>query len=397
MIGFSVTNMKFKKSRCDFAINGGKEVFSPDCVKTTMNLPAPSFDSYIKKLLFCEREGINSIALLERSLAKFHDTKYVICFSSCFTGMAITMRALAIPGKKEVILPSLTYRRMTDIVLWSGLTPKYCDNNSTNLGVTSLEISKVISKDTALVLAPHPMVYLSDIDSIEELSINSGIPIMFDSVEASGSSYKGRMLGSFGKAESFSLHPSKLMNACEGGYITTNDNGLHLALREMRAGKSIEYNNSTRQGHPSKMNNYHAIMALCSLDMVQNTIAENKVKYELYSKLLDNLQGVSLVCYDREEKRNYKTILIEVDEKLHLNRDILHDILNKENIFARKFYYPAQHVTHRNFLTNNGEKYETACSLQERYLLLPTGYSTSCEDIEIICSTIKQAVNLHGD
>ena len=388
--------MKYKKSRCDFAINGGKEVFSPDCVKTTMNLPAPSFNNYIKKLLFCERESINSIDLLERSLAKFHDTKYAICFSSCFTGMAITMRALAISGKKEVILPSLTYRRMTDIILWSGLTPKYCDNNFTNLGVTSLEISKVINKDTALILAPHPMVHLSDIDSIEELSINTGIPIMFDSVEASGGSYKGRMLGSFGKAESFSLHPSKLMNACEGGYITTNDKNLYLALIKMRAGKSIEYNNSTRQGHLSKMNNYHAIMALCSLDMVQNIIEGNKIKYELYFKLLEDFQGISLVCYDRKEKRNYKTILIKVDEKLHLNRDILHDILNKENIFARKFYYPAQHVTHGKFLTKNYKEYEVACSLQEQYLLLPTGYSTSCKDIEIICSTIRQAIKLYS-
>ena len=390
-----LNNSKLKKYKIDFAINGGKEVFSSKNVKTTMNLPAPSLDSYLKKLQFYEYENLDPINFLERSLASFHGVKNVVCFSSCFTAMALAMRALAIPGKKEVIFPSFTYRRMTDIVLWSGLTPIYCDNDPKNFGVTSFEISKVINNNTALILAPHPLVHLSDIDSIEELSLKTGIPVMFDSVEASGSTYKGRTIGSFGKAESFSLHPSKLMNSCEGGYITTNDTDLCFALKNMRAGKSSEYNNSITLGHPSEMNSYHAIMALCSLDIVEKIISKNKIQYDLYSKCLKNAKSVSLVCYEKKEKRNYKTILIKVDNS-GLGRDYLHDILNKENIFARKFYYPAQHINHNKADIDNDNNFMNASLLQEQYLLLPTGHSTSYEDIETICTVIKQAEKLYG-
>ena len=390
-----INSRNLKKYKNDFAINGGKAVFSSKNVKTTMNLPAPSLDSYLKKLQFYEQKNLDPIDFLEKSLASFHSVKNVVCFSSCFTGMALALRALATPGKREVIFPSFTYRRMTDIVLWAGLRPIYCDNNPKNFGVTSFEISKVINNNTALILAPHPLVNLSDIDSIENLSFKTGIPVMFDSVEASGSTYKGRTIGSFGKAESFSLHPSKLMNSCEGGYITTNDDNLYLALKNMRVGKSCKYNNSTRLGHHSEMNRYHAVMALCSLDIVEKTISKNKIQYDLYSKCLENVEGVSLVCYEKKEKRNYKTILIKV-ENSRLGRDFLHDILNKENVFARKFYYPAQHMRHKDIDKYNDKNFMIASRLQEQYLLLPTGHSTSYEDIKTICTIIEQAEKLYG-
>jgi len=376
-----------KKNHADLAINGGKKCFGT--IKTTMNLPAPKFEDFYDKILSYEDESKDPVSDLELVLSNFHKVKHVVCFSSCFTAMALTLKALGLPGKKEVIIPALTYRRMSDIVLWAGLIPCFCDNDRISLGVSSGAIEKQITEETAVILAPHPMVNLSDISDIEKLGEDRGIPVMFDSVEATAGTYRGVPVGSFGLAESFSLHPSKLINACEGGYITTNSENLYATLVAMRDGGGDMLNGAYRKGHYSRMNKYHSIMGLSSLDIVEDTISENYKHYGIYRDKLKGIDGVNLVEYDESEKRNYKSILIEVTEEFCMSRDELHDILNCENVYARKFYYPAQHQTQKCKSLNCLDKYEVAEYLQNRYLLLPFGHSTSAEDIRIICDLIS--------
>jgi len=383
-----------KRHRRDFAINGGSKCFN--VVKTTMNLPAPEFKDFEKKLLSYDDNKSDPIVDLEAALCKFHNVSYVIAFSSCFTAMALTLKALALPARNEVIIPALTYRRMSDIILWAGLIPCFCDNAPDTLGVDAFNIKKMINNNTAVILAPHPIVKLSDIEQIIELGNDKGIPVMFDSVEATGGEHKGISIGSFGMAESFSLHPSKLINACEGGYITTNNEKLYSTLMVMRGGGKTDYNGEIKHGHSSCMNRYHSIMGLSSLDIVNDTINDNYEHYRVYQENLRIIPGVRLVEYEENEKRNYKSILVEITEEFCITRDELHDILNFENIYARKYYYPAQHTTQKNKSPNCIEHYDVAEYIQGRYLLLPFGYSTSKDDIRIICQLISDINDIYA-
>lgn len=384
-----------KRVKSDFAINGGIPLFSE--VKTTMNLPAPSYNDFIESVVEYEDDDKDPVEDLENKLAKFHKAKHVICFSSCFTAMALTLKLLALRGKSEVIIPSLTYRRMSDIILWAGLTPCFCDNDSMTLGVNADVIKRHINKNTAVILAPHPIVNFSDINEIMNLGKEKGIPVMFDSVEAMAGEYQGMPIGSFGIAESFSLHPSKLMNACEGGYITTSSDDVYLSLLSMREGGLIEYDGKKVRGHVSAMSRYHAIMGICSLDIVHETINENFQKYCIYRDLLKKVKGIKLVEYNEIEKRNFKSILIEVTDDFRINRNELHDLLNSENILARKYYYPAQSLTQKKKSENCLEQYLVAEKLQEIFLLLPFGYSTSENDIRIICNTIMEINSIYNE
>lgn len=381
--------MKNKIRKDDFVLFGGEKSF--DSFRSTMNLPAPTFDLFYEKINFY-RTNINDDPIFdfEYSLSQYHNVKHVVCFSSCFTGMAITLKALALSGKTEVILPSLTYRRMSEIILWAGLVPCFCDNDSETLGVSAESIKEMISENTAVILAPHPLVKLSNIEGVLEISKQNNIPLMFDSVEANGSVYKGIAIGGFGDAESFSLHPSKLINACEGGYITTNNTTLYSSLLKMRDGESAFYNGGLKNGHFSKMNNMHAIMGISSLKTVFDTIRDNKKHYLIYKSYFDIIQGLDIIEYDEKEQRNYKTILVEVKEEFGMSRDDLFEILNPENVFVRKFYTPAQHLTQKYKSENCKESYPIAEYLQHRFLLFPIGHTVSSEDIHQIGALLKQ-------
>ena len=184
-----------KKNIEDFAVFGGAPVF--DSVKTTMNLPRPDKDIFLrelKKSIECRKITDNGPQLLqlEQKLAEFHETKHCIAFSTCFYAMSITLRELALSGKNEVIVPSFTYRRMSDIISWAGLIPRFCDVDEQTLGVTPEQAELCVNDNTAIILAPHPISNLCDIDGMTSLAKKYGLPLLFDAVEANGGCYRGK-------------------------------------------------------------------------------------------------------------------------------------------------------------------------------------------------------------
>ena len=377
----------------ELAFFGGNPVF--DRIKTTMNLPKPDetlFFSLLKNS-FDNHQLTNDgplVPLLENRLAEFHNVKYCITFCNCFVGMTIALRELALENRNEVIIPAMTYRRMADMVLWSGHLPYFCDIDPKTLGVTPIQVEPCINENTALILCPHPISNLSDIDGMISLASKYELPLFFDSVEATGGTYNGKMIGGFGDAESFSMHPSKVINGAEGGYITTNDLSIAEALRNHRNNGFNENNEINALGCNAQLNEIHAAAALASLDTIDDLIEENKRDHLEYQSNLEKVNGLSIVKYPLGENRNWKSVLVKLKSDWSLSRKETLDILNKENINARAYYYPAQYTTIKKQANGSLNKhYPVADEAVEKYMLLPFGWSVSPEDIVIICEVLN--------
>src|SRR4029079_13826285 len=100
-----------------------------------------------------------------------------------FWGLVLAMKALALQGRTEVVMPSLTYRRLADIVAWAGLIPQLCDVDTLLLCITAETARPCINGNTALLLGVHPIVNSCDGEGLEALSVETGIPLLFDAVE----------------------------------------------------------------------------------------------------------------------------------------------------------------------------------------------------------------------
>lgn len=218
-----------KTAVSDFALFGGESAFSRPL--TTMNLVQPDrevFYTYARASFEARWLSNNgpSVRILEQRLADFHGVRHCIAMSNGFTAICLALYALALPGRKEVVLSPLTYRRMADIVDWAGLVPRFCDVDPHTQAISPQTAETCINDNTAIILAPHPRVHLCDISGMEALAARHELPLVFDSVEPCGATYNGVPLGRFGNCEAFSMHADKVINACEGGYLTTNDDQL---------------------------------------------------------------------------------------------------------------------------------------------------------------------------
>jgi dTDP-4-amino-4,6-dideoxygalactose transaminase len=380
------------KTRPDeLAAFGGAALFAEPV--STSNLVRPDFDRFLaySRTFHDAHRYTNDgplVKQLERRLAEFHGTRHCIAYANGFWALVLSIKCLALPGRREVVMPSLTYRRLADIVAWCGLVPRFCEVDERTLAIDPAHAAACLNADTALILGVHPIVNCCDAQGLERLSAETGVPLLFDTVESVYESIGGRKTGSFGRAECFSMHASKLINGFEGGYITTDDPELAHRLAKMRGFGFFGPDNIEDLGLNAKLNEIHAAMALAGLDDLEAQVERNRARYRRYQHELDGLPGVRLLAFDESERCSFKTIVVELTDDWPLSRADTIAILNRERALARAYYSPPLH--------RKATQYETVPAvlpltdrLAERFMLLPCGHFVSGDDIAAVAALLR--------
>jgi dTDP-4-amino-4,6-dideoxygalactose transaminase len=367
----------------EFALFGAPPRFSEP--KPTGNLYRPNIErflTYSRKFYenHCHTDEGELCGTLERRLAEFHEVERVVAVNSGFWGHVLAFRALALPGRREIIAPSFGYRRTDDMIAWAGFVPHFCDIDLETLCPSVDTIKSELNDDTALILAPHPMVNCCDALGIETLGRELGIPVVFDSVEGGYRAYKKRRIGGFGDAEVFSMHSTKLLNASEGGYVTTNNRALADRLENMKRFGFV-HDDAVEDGMAlnAKFNEVHAAMALASLDEIEEQIAQHRRKYELYLAGLRNIDGLKIVEHKEAERPDYRLIVVRIGASWPLSREDTLRLLEAEKALARPYYAPLHHKV---------VDYPRICpelpvteAIFRQFMVLPCGSHVSEDDV----------------
>ncbi|MFM2086446.1 MAG: hypothetical protein RLZZ237_1315 [Pseudomonadota bacterium] len=380
-----------KNSIADLALFGGNSLFATP--KSTSNLVRPDIEHFLaySKQFHAQRQYTNNgplVRQLEKRLAAFHQTEYCVTFCSGFWALVLAISSLARKGKSEIVMPSLTYRRMADIAAWNNLKPRFCEVDPHTLAMDRASAEACINDATALILCVHPIVNCCDTEGVAALARERQIPLLFDAVESVYESQATGKVGQFGDAEIFSLHASKLINGFEGGYLTTNNRQLaeDLALMRGFGFKQVDHI-AVAGGMNAKLNEVHAAMALASLDDLEQQVARNRARYRLYQSLLQPIPGLQLLEFDETQATSYKNIVVRLEASWPLSRADTLRILHAEKIVARPYYSPALHQKAMAYAHIPADLPATD-KLSGEFMLLPCGHHVDEHDIRQIAALL---------
>jgi dTDP-4-amino-4,6-dideoxygalactose transaminase len=204
------------------------------------------------------------------------------------------------------------------------------------------------------------------------------------------------MIGNFGDAEVFSFHATKFINTFEGGAIVTNDAELAETTRKMQNFGFAGHDNVISLGTNGKMSEVSAAMGLTALESLDQFIEYNRQTYELYRSWVGQRPGIRMVEYDTTEKCNFQYTALEIDEsQTGISRDRLLAILQKENVVARRYFYPGCHrmEPYRSYYPNAGLLLPQTEALCQRILVLPGGSAVTDAEIEGICNVLQVSLD----
>lgn len=329
------------------------------------------------------------VLLLEEEIKNFLKVKNVIAISNCTTGLMLLIKALKLKG--EIITPSFSFSATSLAIVWAGLQPIFVDCHPTKWTINPKRIIKKINSKTSAILATHIFGNPCDINALEEISWDHKIKLIFDAAHGAGSIYQGQRIGNFGDGESFSMSPTKVLTAGEGGLITTDDNEL---ARKIKIGRNYANpgNYDTEfMGLSGRMAEFSAILALQSLKMLKDNVNNRQKLMKEYKSYLKTSHGIIFQEIERNSLSSYKDISILIDEnKFGVSRDILYNALEKENIMTRKYFDPPIHEQRafKPYLEGQSCNLDNTIKVAKNIISLPIYSHMTKQKVKKICEAI---------
>ena len=355
----------------------------------------PPFEEMIDEIAEVFSSGMvtkgRHVAAFEQAIAEHLGVKNAVAVSSCTLGLMLTYKGLGLTG--DVVVPSFTFMATASSLVWAGLRPVFADVkfDTTNLDPAAAEAA--ITPRTTAIVAVHNFGNPAEIDELKAIADRHGLKLIFDSAHGFGAQYLGEPVGKQGDAQVYSLSPTKLLIAGEGGIVATNDDALADRIRTGREYGNDGHYDSAFAGVNARMPELSALMGLHSLRSLEQAAGQRNHTAELYRRELGRLPGIGfqeIAPGNRSSYREY-SIMIE-SSSFGLNRDQLATALTAENVDTRKYYDPPVHrqTAYAQFARSDG-KLSNTDSLASRSLSLPMWSEMSDETALNICRAIRRA------
>lgn len=325
----------------------------------------------------------------EQRLAEHTGVRHAVAMTNATIAQEIAVRAVGITG--EVIMPSFTFIATAHALQWQEITPVFCDVAPGTHHIDPNRVEDMITPRTTAIIGVHVWGAPCPIDELTEIANRQGLHLLFDAAHALGCSYKGKMIGGFGEAETVSFHATKFLNSFEGGAVLTNDDTLAERMRFMRNFGFAGLDRVDYVGTNGKMTEVAAAMGLTSLECIDDIVVVNERNYRAYQEGLSGIPGLKLFSYDEAERNNFQYVIVEVDEEeAGISRDRLVEILHAENILARRYFYPGCHQMepYRSYYPHAGLLLSETEKLTQRVMSLPTGTAVDTDAVYRVCNLL---------
>ncbi|ELJ8582860.1 DegT/DnrJ/EryC1/StrS family aminotransferase [Vibrio cholerae] len=224
---------------------------------------------------------------LEKKLTEYTGAKHCITVANGTDALQIAQMALGIGPGDEVITPGFTYIATAETVALLGAKPVYVDVCPKTYNLDPSKLEAAITSKTKAIIPVSLYGQCADFDAINAIAEKYNIPVIEDSAQSFGASYKGRKSCNLTTIACTSFFPTKPLGCYgDGGAIFTNDDELALIMRQIaRHGQDRRYHH-IRVGVNSRLDTLQAAILLPKLELLQEEIAlRNKVANRYSEKL----------------------------------------------------------------------------------------------------------------
>lgn len=142
------------------------------------------------------------------------------------------LRGLGIGEGDEVVMPGYTCVMAVNPVVYLGARPVFVDIEPATFNIDPSRIEAAITPRTRLIIAQHTYGYPADLDAVLDIARRKGLPVIEDCCLALGSTYRGRLVGTFGQGAYFSFQWNKPYTTGLGGMAITSDDSLAERIRQ---------------------------------------------------------------------------------------------------------------------------------------------------------------------
>jgi dTDP-4-amino-4,6-dideoxygalactose transaminase len=269
----------------------------------------------------------------------------------------------------------------------------FCDCLPGTRTLDPADVERNLSRHTVAICPAYVYGLPPDVDALLDVGRRHGVPVYFDSAQGLGATYQGRPAGGFGVCEVFSLSPTKVVTAIEGGVVTTSDDALAARLRAMRDyGKDLTTGEDMVElGLSARMGEFHAAVGLASLRNINTLVKARLERIAWYRERLAGLTGcaVQLLPGDRTTSGNYFVLFVSLAARR--TRDEVHAALAAEGIQTKRYFSPPLHeqTIFRRFPMRESAALGESVVASREGLALPLYSHMRRDELDRVCQAVE--------
>ena len=324
---------------------------------------------------------------------------FVSALNSGTAGIHLGLILLGVKAGDEVICQSLTFSASANPILYLQATPIFIDSelDTWNLCPVALEeaivdrIKKGKTPKAIITVNLYGMPYQTE--AIRAVANKYSIPILEDSAEALGSSYKGQKCGTFGDIGVISFNGNKIITTSSGGAIVTKtkeqkDKAIFFATQSKDFAPHYQH---SEIGYNYRMSNICAGIGRGQMEVLDSHVALRRKMHEFYVELFKEISGVTVFSVPNEDYfSNYWLTNITIDplKTNGITCETLRLAFEQNNIESRPLWKPMHLQPIFETYPYYGSK--IAETLFEKGLCLPSGSNLSIKECERITTVVRR-------
>jgi len=348
---------------------------------------APDFQDMFESRILTRGKYLRAF---EQAVAEHLGCKHALAVSSGTSGLMLAYQGLGFKG--DVIVPSFTFMATVNAIVWNGCRPVFVDVLPDTQCIDPEAVEKAITPEISAIVAVHNFGNPVDCDRLEAVARRHKLKVVYDAAHGFGALYQGRPVGAQGDAQVFSLSPTKLLIAGEGGLVTTNDDALADHVRVGREYGMVPVYDTRFPGLNARMSEMHALVGLRSLGMLEEGVQRRQEVVALFKRELAGLPGIGYQTILPGDRCSYKDFSITVNAaEFGLTAPQLAKALKFDNVDNRQYWVPPVHQqsAYRRFAPS-AETLHNTNWLAEVSLSLPVWSRMDDEVVVGICRAIQQ-------
>ncbi|HIB8180935.1 TPA: DegT/DnrJ/EryC1/StrS family aminotransferase [Elizabethkingia anophelis] len=302
----------------------------------------------------------------------------------------------------EVICQSMTFSASANPIAYQGATPVFVDSEPETWNICPIALETAIKdriangKTPKAIIGVHLYGMPFKVDEILAIANRYNIPLIEDAAEALGSTYKGKMCGTFGRFGVLSFNGNKIITTSGGGALvchTKEDKDKAVFLSTQARDNAPHYQHS-HIGYNYRMSNISAGIGRGQMEVLQERVDARRKMHDFYLGLFNDLNGIEVFSEPNTDYfSNHWLSAITIDPEITgVTREELRLTLLEDNIESRPLWKPM----HMQPVFSNAPYYggKVAEELFEDGLCLPSGSSMTDTERERITKTVKKVFKI---
>lgn len=270
----------------------------------------------------------------EKRFADLCGVRFAIGINSGTDALILALRALDIGSGDEVITVPNSFVASTSCIIQVGAKPVFIDVGR-DYNMDPGRIEQAITSKTKAILPVHLTGSPADMEPIMNIAKKHHLYVIEDCAQAVLAEYRGRLVGSFGIVNCFSLHPLKTLNACgDGGVLTTTNETIYERVKILRNLGLKTRDNCVEWSGNSRLDTIQAAILLIKLGYLKEWTLKRRANARYYYENLAHIDQVECPTEEEHKRAVYHTFVIQAER-----RDELMEYLTKCGI-GTAIHYP---------------------------------------------------------